>query len=74
MAEANKSEPAMGCFHHLARGPALGRGAARAGFIDGTNGDRTLRGGSGDGRKLVTLRDPALYVTKLPKADHDADA
>jgi hypothetical protein len=32
-----------------------------------------LRGGSGDGRKLVTLRDPALYVTKLPKADHDAD-
>ncbi len=32
-----------------------------------------LRGGSGDGRKLVTLRDPALYVTKLPEADHDAD-
>ena len=22
---------------------------------------------------LVTLRDAALYVTKLPKAEHDAD-
>ena len=25
------------------------------------------------GRQLVTLRDAALYVTKLPKAEHDAD-
>ena len=25
------------------------------------------------GRKLVTLRDAALYITKLPKAKHDAD-
>jgi hypothetical protein len=26
------------------------------------------------GRKpLVTLRDAALYITKLPKAEHDAD-
>jgi hypothetical protein len=24
-------------------------------------------------RKLVTLRDAALYITKLPKAEHDAD-
>jgi hypothetical protein len=24
------------------------------------------------GRQLVTLRDAALYITKLPKADHDA--
>jgi hypothetical protein len=24
------------------------------------------------GKKLVTLRDAALYVTKLPKAEHDA--
>ena len=24
------------------------------------------------GRKLVTLRDAALYITKLPKAEHDA--
>ena len=24
------------------------------------------------GRKLITLRDAALYITKLPKADHDA--
>lgn len=24
------------------------------------------------GRKLVTLRDAELYITKLPKADHDA--
>jgi hypothetical protein len=22
---------------------------------------------------LVTLRDAALYITKLPKAEHDAD-
>ena len=26
-----------------------------------------------DRRKLVTLRDAALYITKLPKAEHDAD-
>ena len=26
-----------------------------------------------DGRKLVTLRDAALYITKLPKAEHDAE-
>jgi hypothetical protein len=26
-----------------------------------------------DGRKLVTLRDAALYITKLPKAKHDAE-
>ena len=26
-----------------------------------------------NGRKLVTLRDTALYITKLPKAEHDAD-
>ena len=25
-----------------------------------------------DGRKLVTLRDAALYINKLPKAEHDA--
>jgi len=25
------------------------------------------------GRKLVTLRDAALYVNKLPKAEHDAE-
>jgi len=24
------------------------------------------------GRKLVTLHDAALYITKLPKAEHDA--
>ncbi len=24
-------------------------------------------------RKLVTLRDAAQYITKLPKAEHDAD-
>ena len=24
------------------------------------------------GKKLVTLRDGALYITKLPKAEHDA--
>ncbi len=24
------------------------------------------------GRKLVTLRDPALYISKLPKVEHDA--
>lgn len=24
------------------------------------------------GRKLVTLRDAALFITKLPKAEHDA--
>ena len=26
------------------------------------------------GRKLVALRDAALYITKLPKAEHDAKA
>jgi hypothetical protein len=26
-----------------------------------------------NGRKLATLRDAALYITKLPKAGHDAD-
>jgi hypothetical protein len=25
------------------------------------------------GRKLIILRDAALYVTKLPKAEHDAE-
>jgi hypothetical protein len=25
------------------------------------------------GRKLVTLRDAAEYITKLPKAEHDAE-
>jgi hypothetical protein len=25
------------------------------------------------GRKLVTLRDAALYITALPKAEHDAE-
>jgi hypothetical protein len=25
------------------------------------------------GRKLITLRDAALYITKLPKAEHDAE-
>jgi hypothetical protein len=25
------------------------------------------------GKKLATLRDAALYITKLPKAEHDAD-
>jgi hypothetical protein len=24
------------------------------------------------GRQLITLRDAALYITKLPKAEHDA--
>jgi hypothetical protein len=26
-----------------------------------------------DGRKLITLRDAALFITKLPKAEHDAE-
>jgi hypothetical protein len=26
-----------------------------------------------NGRHLVTLRDAALYITKLPKAEHDAE-
>jgi hypothetical protein len=26
-----------------------------------------------NGRKLVTLRDAALYITKLPKAEHDVE-
>ena len=26
-----------------------------------------------NGKKLATLRDAALYITKLPKAEHDAD-
>jgi cob(I)alamin adenosyltransferase len=26
-----------------------------------------------NGKKLITLRDAALYITKLPKAEHDAD-
>jgi hypothetical protein len=26
-----------------------------------------------DGKTLRTLRDAALYITKLPKAEHDAD-
>jgi hypothetical protein len=25
------------------------------------------------GRKLITLRDAAIYITKLPKAEHDAE-
>jgi len=25
-----------------------------------------------NGKKLVTLRDAALYITKLPKSEHDA--
>jgi hypothetical protein len=25
------------------------------------------------GRKLITLRDAALYITKLPKAEYDAE-
>ena len=25
-----------------------------------------------NGKKLVTLRDATLYITKLPKAEHDA--
>jgi hypothetical protein len=25
------------------------------------------------GRKLITLRDAALYITELPKAEHDAE-
>jgi hypothetical protein len=25
------------------------------------------------GRKLATLRDAALYITKVPKAEHDAE-
>ena len=25
------------------------------------------------GKKLVTLRDAALYITKLPRAEHDAE-
>jgi hypothetical protein len=25
------------------------------------------------GRKFITLRDAALYITKLPKAEHDAE-
>jgi hypothetical protein len=25
------------------------------------------------GKKLLTLRDAALYITKLPKAEHDAE-
>jgi hypothetical protein len=26
-----------------------------------------------NGRELVTLRDAAIYITKLPRAEHDAD-
>ena len=26
-----------------------------------------------NGRKLVTLRDAALYISNLPKAEHDAE-
>jgi hypothetical protein len=26
-----------------------------------------------NGRKLATLRDAALYITELPKAEHDAE-
>jgi hypothetical protein len=26
-----------------------------------------------NGKKLVTLRDAAFYITKLPKAEHDAE-
>ena len=26
-----------------------------------------------EGKKLVPLRDAALYITKLPKAEHDAE-
>jgi hypothetical protein len=26
-----------------------------------------------NGKKLVTLRDAALYITKLPKAEHEAE-
>jgi hypothetical protein len=26
-----------------------------------------------EGKKLVKLRDAALYITKLPKAEHDAE-
>jgi hypothetical protein len=26
-----------------------------------------------NGKKLITLRDAAVYITKLPKAEHDAD-
>ena len=26
-----------------------------------------------DGRRLITLRDAALYITKLPKAEHDTE-
>jgi hypothetical protein len=26
-----------------------------------------------NGRKLITLRDAAIYITKLPKAEHDAE-
>jgi hypothetical protein len=26
-----------------------------------------------NGKTLITLRDAALYITKLPKAEHDAD-
>jgi hypothetical protein len=26
-----------------------------------------------EGRKLITLRDAATYITELPKAEHDAD-
>jgi hypothetical protein len=25
------------------------------------------------GKRLITLRDAALYITKLPKAEHDAE-
>jgi hypothetical protein len=27
-----------------------------------------------DGRKLLTLRDAATYITELPKAEHDTEA
>jgi hypothetical protein len=29
--------------------------------------------GRENGRMLITLRDAALCITKLPKAEHDAD-
>jgi hypothetical protein len=49
-------------------------------FIVGTIWSRPCRGTVhlppiewSKGKRLVTLRDAALYITKLPKAEHDAE-
>jgi hypothetical protein len=66
------------------RGPVSKTGSEIGGLIEAgprRDGDRGLSWGNSffdpimlpDGRKLVTLRDAARYITALPKAEHDAD-